>query len=76
MNEFLLNKELESVKNERENSRILLEASKEQMARMLKEQLQSVPYTVIPQRRKLPFRLRFKRFIDKVKLIIGFSHDT
>lgn len=76
MNEFLLNKELEIIKNERENSRILLETSKEQMARALQEQLQGAPHTLYPERRKLPFKVRFRRFIENIKVIMGFTHDT
>lgn len=73
MSDYLLNKELEAVKQDREASKIQLEVSKNMMAKQLKQQMENIIVNsyIKPIKKKKPFKVRFSEFINKIKIIMG-----
>lgn len=75
MSDYLLNKELEAVKQDREASKIQLEVSKNMMAKQLKQQMENIIVNsyIKPLKKRKPFKVRFGEFINKIKIIMGIT---
>lgn len=77
MSDYLLNKELEAVKQDREASKIQLEVSKNMMAKQLKQQMENIIVNsyIKPLKKRKPFKVRFGEFINKIKIIMGITKN-
>ena len=77
MSDYLLNKELEAVKQDRESSKIQLEVSKNMMAKQLKQQMENIIVNsyIKPLKKRKPFKVRFGEFINKIKIIMGITKN-
>lgn len=77
MSDYLLNKELESVKQDKEAIKVQLEISKMAIAKQLAQQMKDIPITsyVKPIRKKKPFKVKWNEFINKIKIMIGITQD-
>lgn len=74
MNDFIIKKEIESVKNDRKISLQQIEVAKNKMAQSLRQQMDGANFNTIstPIKRKIPLKKRFSNFIKKIKIIFGF----
>ena len=77
MSDYLLNRELEAVKQDKEATKVQLEVSKLAIAKQLKQQMKDIPITsyVKPIKKKKPFKIKWKEFVDKIKIILGITKD-
>lgn len=78
MSDFLLNKELESVKNDKKMSEVQLNASKEIMARNLIKQMKDLNLNTIPVplKRKKPLKLKIKNFFNRIMTFLGLKTEN
>lgn len=78
MSDFLLNKELESVKNDKKMSEVQLNASKEIMARNLIKQMKDLNLNTIPVplKRKKPLKLKIKNFFNRIMIFLGLKTEN
>ena len=76
MNNYLLNKELDAVKNDKKLIETQLALSKEQMAKALVKQLShNAIYHSTKMKKKKPFKVRYKEFIHRINILFGFSSN-
>ena len=78
MSDFLLNKELESVKNDKKMSEVQLNASKAIMARNLIKQMKDLNLNTIPVplKRKKPLKLKIKNFFNRIMTFLGLKTEN
>ena len=80
-NEALLMKELEEVKADRKLAQQETERHKNLLAEHIKMQINGISVETIhelskPIRKKKPMKVKFKDFINKIKILTGFEkHD-
>ena len=77
MSDYLLNRELEAVKQDKEAIKIQLEVSKLAIAKQLKQQMKDVPITsyVKAIKKKKAIKVKWREFVDKIKIILGITKD-
>lgn len=76
MSNYLLNKELDVVKNDKKLIETQLEISKEQMAKSLVEQLsKNAVFYSKEIKKKKPFKVKYKEFMHRINILFGFNND-
>ena len=74
MGNFILDKEIEAIKNDRKISKQQIEIEKKKMAISLKEQMKGVNLSSFstPVKKKISLCHRLNNFIKKIMFIFGF----
>ena len=77
MSDYLLNRELEAVKQDKEAVKVQLEVSRLAIAKQRKQKMKDLPITsyVKPIKKKKPIKVKWREFVDKIKIILGITKD-